>query len=238
MEEQNQQIPESTISQPETQSSSLAKKPKKSLRRIIILVIAFLFLLIPFPTFRNNTVEFSPLILGLWKVGPSPTPTVDEMATWKTYTKQSKYATFKYPENWEISEFGEGNAEGGVWIITLSSYKIEECGTKDDCRRIDLQISMPTDGKSDVYDFVSALGIGEKKIYQKEWGVGTISYSRRQDVSINGILGLNYIVERTGKDTPSLSNYSLVKVNNNFYYISSSDNKLLNAFIKTLKIVK
>lgn len=193
-----------------------------------------IFILKNFPANEPNQLEIFQNIFSTFKFTENY-----DTSNWITYSKLSKYATFKYPNNWHISEFGEGDNEGVAYITTISSYPTDECGIQDDCKRVDFQISIFNNKSDSLGGFVNKMAVGEEKINEEESStLRTTTYLRKKDILVNGITALNYIVTIKGKFTPAISTYVTLKYKGNYYFVYSSDENLLNYFIKTIKFTQ
>ncbi len=221
--DQNQQTSQNIISQPETQSFPSNIKPKKSFKKIIILTIAFLIVLIPLPSFRNDNVEFKPLVVQLWEVGP--TPTINETAYWKTYTSPEGMFSLEYPQDWYFKSAKEeyGSNYQGARVEILFSNKLNKDG------------KIPSGVEIDRYTVSGIIGIDkckyasgceiwteEDKFYNLKsplWQGGGGLCQTTQQVSLSELAGKKAILIKSNSD----SKYEICKGSYSIQY-----NVLLN----------
>lgn len=189
----------------------------------------------------TNSVEENEILPSLKPNESTVSSKVEEDKEWIDFVSTTKGlklgAIFKYPKGWEISEFGEGNQEGSAYIISIQNYEVGKCELHDNCQIIGFHLSSPADGVSQDYQEVSKISIGEKLV-KHETEVGSETYTRKQDVMVDNINSYQYLVERTGIYVPKMTYYVLTKKGEKYYYISSSNESLLQKFITTIKFTE
>ena len=180
---------------------------------------------------------------------PSPSPSSDtgreptgsaEIAHWKVYTDGSLSfkldASFKYPPNWYLSDFGEGGPNGVGYIVSASSC-LEEERERKDCIGFSINYNNHNDGYDETgyehtYNKVLGINVGSRKIIEE------VAYTRKTDLLVDGLTGLYYtqeILKEKSDHTPTLN--VALKRGNDFYYLTADNEKLMMQLISTFKFL-
>lgn len=175
---------------------------------------------------------------------PTASPETPVSYKWVDFVSKTKDlnlgATFKYPEGWFVFEDGEGNQRGNSYRVIMQNYPLDICESKTDCKKIEFNLALPADGSSQNYKEISSLSI-EEKLVKEVPEVGSEIYTRKKDLLVDGINAFQYTIQRAGKYTPRMSYQALflMKRQQNYYYnLSSSDEDLLQEFVKTINFIE
>lgn len=195
---------------------------------------------VPSPSLLAN--QPSPDSSSVAPASPAGGSAKDETANWKGANVEALHASFKYPPNWYISEFGEGGPEGGAFIVSVSNKKEGECNTADSCKSISVNRNYSTNSANNVsmleYDYLSSLRFGQRVIYEGgKFGFGKTAYTRKQNIQVHNHEGIFVIREILAEKFDHTSQLLIMvqKEPSVYYHISGANEELIKKILSTFR---